>query len=777
MLTPYLADVHLDNIAFSDTQDYSKDNAVVYYSPLYTSMVHYNVTNDIAKAIHGLRTTDVQLEGKNDVNNTKAMELCIWKQLYVTQFGLNLSIAGGNSFDIAIGRDLKGSKWLATVKSNSNSEAKEIVHWLSYNITKYTVQWQNFKTIGLIDKFSIVNAFGFSYQISLQSSNGIFDIHQETSMKMYWTFARDLWAIKSNRFAYHNTTPLAIYLKNNTITSPLDLNLATFAEKIGPFGSIDLVHISPPNSLLSLTLQILESLSIVMTSNGTTSQHAFQSLPVFATMMPVPMALKQHFVSGGSFLCGQIPIPSPAMFGMLLFYSSDAACSVQVAELLFPQANQILFTAIAYEMTSEKIPIACSGEMSSPTACVNLFHNVVKFTSTYMPIAPYHTIIQESIQDVAMVELMQYVVNSTTNSRELFHQPLLDVNDPSMVLFGWMYLYEWAMGLREAVQINGDHTTISIISTISHVTRLSIDAMEVPRNLAVNCSALRKYISIVLGAVTLLTCLYSIINQFTTEGTNLFQTNRVGGLVWIGRPLLLVRSLTALAILSTATLELQVIGNVAGLSSIPFDKSTFVIFITKFLAAGEVTWLVYIIQDIAMIFTGKTTTSYGPISKSSVWFLSFFLSVTTLVTHQVTIDRQCSIDTIDYQIVCSTGTFAIGSITRLSVQIALAFGVSIVFYIYYHSRHTKSRSVGHSSSLLSCGAKYLFGRSQWVHNDLYYIDYASALLTGLITIPNHHKLYIFNIKLWRIVIIDRDEILHLNNVDHFHLKKALPLIL
>ncbi|OQS03176.1 hypothetical protein THRCLA_21221 [Thraustotheca clavata] len=813
LFTPYLADVHLDSPSFADTADYSKDNTVVSYSPLYASMVNFHITNDIAIAIHGLRKTNGCLIPWVatqycwlDFNRNYTMASTSQRQLRCEKYKTNGAVyleaplrntewskfdyCWGTSFDIAIANDVHNLNWLSNVKSNSNSEAEEVSFWLNYNINTYTLQWQNYKAIGLIDTFSIGNALGLSYPINLQSTIGSINLDQGSSMKMYWTFARDLWAInmndsgifglsllrESNRFAYHNITPLDIYLKNYTLSSPLDLNLATFAKKIGPFGSIDMIHVPPPYSLLTLTRQILESLSIVMATNGTTSQHAFQSLPVVATMLPVPMPLKPHFVSGGSFLCGQIPVPLPAIYGMLLFYSSDASCGVQIGEVLFPHPNQIIFAAIAYKLTTEKIPIACSGEMSSPAACINLLQNVVNFTTTYMPITGYHTIIEETIQDVATVELMQYIINTSTNSRDLFHQSLIDEKDPSMTLFGWMYLYDWAVGIREVVQIDGDYATFSVISTFSVPTMFSIDAMEVPRNLAAYCRALCEYVSLILAVIAIVAGLYSILNQFTTEGFNLFETNRVGGLVWIGRPLLIVRSLTALAILSTATLELQLNGNMTFMASSRSDKSPFELFMTKLLAAGEVTWLLYIIQDLAMVFTKETTTFYAPISGMSMWLLSFCLSIAAPVTHVASLNRQCSISIMDYQVECSSGTLFIGSVSRFCTLIALTFVVSTVFYLYHRWRHSISRSIEKPSSLLSCGAQYLFDRSEWVDNGVYYIDYASAALTGLITIPRKSKLYIFDIKVWRILVIDREELLYSNCIHNSHLKKAIPLV-
>ncbi|OQR82103.1 hypothetical protein THRCLA_11115 [Thraustotheca clavata] len=552
---------------------------------------------------------------------------------------------------------------------------------------------------------------------------------------------------ESNRFAYQNTTPLEVYIKNNTISTPIDPNFALFTVEIGPFGSVDLIHVPPPSSLLKLTQQILEILSVVLATNGTQSQNAFRSLPVVSSMMPVPMTLRPHLVSGGSFLCSKMPAPLHAAHGMLLFFASEASCSLEISEMLLLEPHQAFFASFASEMTTEQIPIACSGDTASLLDCINLFQSILNFTTTFVPQTALPELHQEVVRDVASIQMMQYIINQTTNSREIFHQPLLHESDPAVTLFGWIYLYDWAMGIREVVQINGDNSELKVISTFSIPTTFTVDAMEVPKSFSGYCRALCQYVSFVLAMIAIIACMYSMFNQFTTEGYNLFETNRVGGLVWIGRPLLLVRSLTALAILSTATLELQLIGNTTVLASTHSGKSTFAILLTKLLAAGEVTWLIYIIQDLAMVFTRETTTSYGPISSVLTWLVSFCLSVASPVTHKASINRQCSIDIMDYQVVCSTGTLVIGSIDRFLTLVALSVGISFVCYLYHHYRYIPKR-VEHPSCLLS---------SEWVYNELYYIDYASAALTGIITIPRRQKLYIFDIKIWRFFVIDCNE--------------------
>ncbi|KAF0692707.1 Aste57867_16218 [Aphanomyces stellatus] len=66
-----------------------------------------------------------------------------------------------------------------------------------------------------------------------------------------------------------------------------------------------------------------------------------------------------------------------------------------------------------------------------------------------------------------------------------------------------------------------------------------------------------------------------------------FEINRVAGLVWTGRPLLFVRSVVALCLLSTAHLELRQLGSLGFMTAFEanlMDATKLV------LASGEVAW-------------------------------------------------------------------------------------------------------------------------------------------------------------------------------------------
>ncbi|EQC26581.1 hypothetical protein SDRG_15611 [Saprolegnia diclina VS20] len=81
------------------------------------------------------------------------------------------------------------------------------------------------------------------------------------------------------------------------------------------------------------------------------------------------------------------------------------------------------------------------------------------------------------------------------------------------------------------------------------------------------------------------------------QGSNLLKLNRVGGLVWVGRPLLFLRSATAICLLCTSGVDLRFSGY---LSFFQVDPAPWY---KVLLAAWEVSWFVAVVDDILLVAT------------------------------------------------------------------------------------------------------------------------------------------------------------------------------
>ncbi|OQR88589.1 hypothetical protein THRCLA_10225 [Thraustotheca clavata] len=126
---------------------------------------------------------------------------------------------------------IQGQQWIQSTMDSTFTVSDEIKYWNGNGITKFITQWQNYKALGLLESFSIQNAFGMLYPITLKYSNGSMHTNMQTSYKMQWPLASQLWAVVSNssvmsgaslvrqspRFAFGNMTMFEALVDNQTL--------------------------------------------------------------------------------------------------------------------------------------------------------------------------------------------------------------------------------------------------------------------------------------------------------------------------------------------------------------------------------------------------------------------------------------------------------------------------------------------------------------------------------------------------------------------------------
>ncbi|KAH9139216.1 hypothetical protein AeRB84_016509 [Aphanomyces euteiches] len=258
----------------------------------------------------------------------------------------------------------------------------------------------------------------------------------------------------------------------------------------------------------------------------------------------------------------------------------------------------------------------------------------------------------------------------------------------------------------------GDNGCLNVLTEYSSMISQAINSQELPTVFTASTRSAVQYMTGVLFAVTALLDVYIGTSRGHIEGKNMFALNRVAGIVWVGRPLLLLRSLTALSLLSTGTLELQAKQGVSFfvVPAQPWYKTI--------LGSSEATWLCYILNDVVMAFTHDWTREYA--------------SQTFPVVHQVTLDPTCHVDQVDFQLVCHSGQVQIEQASRMYLLLGIIVISNLVWLAIAIFRGRRQKAAHHGSLLLSSGARYLFDRSRWMYNGVYYMDPASALLNGLI---------------------------------------------
>ncbi|RHZ00239.1 hypothetical protein DYB31_010069, partial [Aphanomyces astaci] len=174
--------------------------------------------------------------------------------------------------------------------------------------------------------------------------------------------------------------------------------------------------------------------------------------------------------------------------------------------------------------------------------------------------------------------------------------------------------------------------------------------LEIPTNVALYLRYATMYITGTIFAASVVATMYILLARGHIEGRNMFKLNRVAGIVYMGRPLLLLRSMAAMSVLSTATLQLEqsssgVLTYFTATSTRPL---TVVGAVKMFLAAGEVSWFTFVLNDMFMVVTRQYTSPYAFKSSLIVWMSSGVLSFASPVQDIATLRRDCMIRAVYY---------------------------------------------------------------------------------------------------------------------------------
>ncbi|CAK4971717.1 unnamed protein product [Aphanomyces euteiches] len=162
----------------------------------------------------------------------------------------------------------------------------------------------------------ISNALGLSYTITLKKSNGTLQFSKQTSYKMYWGLAGDLFAISKNgssmsglslvrqarNFIFQNSSLEVQLMDNQTLPTPLPSGLKLVRDKLGPFGSIDMYRVAVPLSLKQLYQNLTQALAASL-ANSMEAQLIFWSMYTTVPVFPQPSEWDGLNYWGGNIMC------------------------------------------------------------------------------------------------------------------------------------------------------------------------------------------------------------------------------------------------------------------------------------------------------------------------------------------------------------------------------------------------------------------------------------------------------------------------------------------
>ncbi|KAH9124498.1 hypothetical protein AeMF1_004751 [Aphanomyces euteiches] len=701
----------------------------------------------------------------------------------------------GRPFEIGIATSLResvaGTKWLESTRAAALGVEDEVALWQSHNVSQIVLQWQNFKTLGMRDTFRVQNALKIQYDLTLSSSRGQFHKNQQTSMKMYWGFASDLWAVASNetciaglslirtsaQFAFANFTPSTLVFENQTVVNPLTQGFAALDEVVGPFGAVDMRYVLPPSSLTALYQTIIEALMDITTEN-LTAQESFLAIPRRKYIGQFPPALASPNISlmGGNLLCGDdmpflqfTTVQSTAMYAG---YSVSNMCHLFDTDYFIPDAYKVLFALWAFDATlnatAQDVQEFCDWDVYTDELCTDIYTKTLNFlanyTHTFSKALSNLTLQAQTDVTELNVEYTQYIMNESTAL--LYHVNVLDDTDRAWPFFGWCFLYSWVAGHREVVSFEGDAGSLAVFSARYDMQVDKANQAEIPHDLSLLLHVALMYITILFLGLAALVTVYTIASRGHTHGPNLLKFSRIVGLVWVGRTFLIIRSVSAMIIVDTSTLSLVQRGVATVFSSPPIE------WYNLMLACMELQWLVFVLNDGVSFITRDVTSNYAG---KSVWVAWAVVVVWTLVQpnqHAVSLHRICTAIDMDFELECDSGLVEIGSFTRVCISAGICLGSVLLSYGVVLMTIGRGNAVVGNSLLLSAQAKYLLDFSKWTYESESFLDRPTALMAGIVSFEWKGALYLFDIKKWRSYTVQQ----RLDNEDiPVHIRFAIPL--
>ncbi|OQR85652.1 hypothetical protein ACHHYP_11595 [Achlya hypogyna] len=398
-------------------------------------------------------------------------------------------------------------------------------------------------------------------------------------------------------------------------------------------------------------------------------------------------------------------------------------------------------------LTIDDLAAICALDMHALSTCasdyIGTLTHVITYGSAFASLAATATAVVADVTALN-VSAVQYLTDTVTNVTELRTFPILDPMDRPWRFYGWCYLYEWASGLREVISVVGDMGRITTISASTPPMAMEPSAHAIPSSFSYMSRYCVQYITIVLILMSGLLALSAVFHKGHVEARNFLCVNRIVGMTWLGRPLVLVRSLSAIWLLNTSPLTLVQVGVGTRFTSPPLA------WYTTLLATSEMTWFVYVLNDLFSCITQQYTSLYASKSSTLTWLVAFAWTLWSPQLYAASVDRHCSVQDMDFQLTCRSGMVAVGSLSRFGVSMAVICGCVGATYAYYRLALPTLPSRAFPCLVLSAKAYYVLPFDRWRLRGEVYIDKTTAIMGGLLSWELGGISFVLDIKTWRV---------------------------
>ena len=819
LLVTRVKDIQLDSPVYGDmTQVYDSSNSLIPHSDMWARRELFRPTDALGDVISNLRIMDPCTMPWMftqycwlDFNQSWEMASTLRRQArcavdshngagYLEGVLRNMrdwhewNRCWGASFEIGFAQTLrqsvKGIQWLDDTRSVITSIAGEIEFWHFRGIHEFQLQWQTYKTLGFRDSIFIKNALGVLHPLTLSDSRGKRHVHEQMSHKMYWSFAGDLWAVTTNEtsicgralirngaeFAFANASREQLLFENLTLLAPLTPGFASFQTAIGPFGAVDMKYVSCPDSLRQFFQATLNALTN-LTYHDADAQSQFLVLPKKLYIGEAPDDWDASVsLLGGNILCGSdmppwVATTATTMYGM---FGVSAMCNNYFSEYFIPDKFTILVALLGFQhthnVTGDDFTDFCAMDVYAEATCIDIYLSMQLFltayNSTFANLAPLAIAAQNDVLALDIVSA-QYILNETTP--QLYRMSFFNNRNRAWTFFSWCFMYDWAAASREVVSFQGDVDSITAISGYSVLRSIDPNPAEIPRDFSLLLTLVVQYVTVVFLFLAAWCVVYTMSSHGHIKGRNLLKMNRLVGLVWVGRPLLFIRSISALVVLHTSRLGLVRVGS----SMTTFEPKTLAWY-EVVLASSEMTWFVYILNDGGSCVTQHYTKYYAGKSCNLALAIAILWGAVFPIHHAARIERTCTAVDMDFELVCVSGVVEIGSAVRVGLSLALCGVCVVVCYLIEIITRKHVTVFDVPSFMLSSQAKYALDFTDWSLGGVYFVDKPTALMVGIISFESHGQLHLFDIKKWRCYTFRRSEAAALSSSARF--RYAIPVL-
>ncbi|OQS05441.1 hypothetical protein THRCLA_20616 [Thraustotheca clavata] len=336
-----------------------------------------------------------------------------------------------------------GKSWLHQLYNIKNSIDKEFNLWNTHGITRFQLQWQNYKTMGMVDRINIVSALGFSSPLTIATYEGNNHIMQQTSMR------------------------ITLLFQNLTLIQPLSSGLTVLQSSF----------VEAFNSLL---VRIAET------------QIKYYNIPRKSRMCEVPSFLlsdKGIMASGGNIMCGDdVPI-EPAFIGLLSRFGKSNVCNALFLKYVSPITIQLLFGLLAFNTAHRNITEDDLFKLFALDSCsdgqcatnINFSRNfVLQYSSEFTRLTRLISAAYKTIQSMQIQIIQFYTILEVLSTTNLYTINILEPTEQYWIYYGWFILYHWVIGIREVVEFQGDAGSIVTISYRDPLISLSADPTGIP---------------------------------------------------------------------------------------------------------------------------------------------------------------------------------------------------------------------------------------------------------------------------------------------------------